>query len=103
MAVRIGINPLTWTNDDMPELGGDTPLETCLKEAAEGRDDVPDPDQTQGVLQEHPAGRRPIRRRPDAAVLQDLPRPCPSPRGAPLQRPGSDRSPTRDSPLPSSE
>lgn len=32
MAVRIGINPLTWTNDDMPELGGDTPLETCLSE-----------------------------------------------------------------------
>ena len=33
MAVRIGINPLTWTNDDMPELGADTPLETCLSEA----------------------------------------------------------------------
>lgn len=33
MALRIGINPLTWTNDDMPELGGDTPLETCLAEA----------------------------------------------------------------------
>jgi inosose dehydratase len=33
MSVRIGINPLTWTNDDMPELGGDTPLETCLAEA----------------------------------------------------------------------
>jgi inosose dehydratase len=33
MSVRIGINPLTWTNDDMPELGGDTPLEVCLTEA----------------------------------------------------------------------
>lgn len=33
MAVRLAINPLTWTNDDMPELGGDTPLETCLAEA----------------------------------------------------------------------
>jgi inosose dehydratase len=33
MGLRIGINPLTWTNDDMPELGGDTPLETCLAEA----------------------------------------------------------------------
>jgi len=32
-AVRIGINPITWSNDDMPELGGDTPLETCLAEA----------------------------------------------------------------------
>ena len=35
MGVRIGINPLTWTNDDMPELGGDTPLEVCLSEARE--------------------------------------------------------------------
>jgi inosose dehydratase len=33
MPLKIGINPLTWTNDDMPELGGDTPLETCLAEA----------------------------------------------------------------------
>ncbi len=32
MKVRIGINPITWTNDDVPELGGDTPLETCLNE-----------------------------------------------------------------------
>ena len=32
MNVRIGINPITWTNDDVPELGGDTPLETCLRE-----------------------------------------------------------------------
>jgi len=33
MAVRIGTNPIAWSNDDMPELGGDTPLETCLVEA----------------------------------------------------------------------
>ncbi len=33
MAVRLGINPLTWTNDDMPELGAETPLDTCLAEA----------------------------------------------------------------------
>jgi inosose dehydratase len=33
MSVRLGINPLTWTNDDMPELGAETPLETCLAEA----------------------------------------------------------------------
>jgi inosose dehydratase len=32
MTVKIGINPITWTNDDVPELGGDTPLETCLAE-----------------------------------------------------------------------
>jgi inosose dehydratase len=31
--VRIGINPLTWTNDDLPELGENNSLETCLKEA----------------------------------------------------------------------
>ncbi|MEO8135885.1 MAG: myo-inosose-2 dehydratase [Betaproteobacteria bacterium] len=33
MAVTLGINPITWTNDDMPELGGDIPLEVCLAEA----------------------------------------------------------------------
>ncbi len=32
MSVRIGINPITWSNDDMPALGGDTPLDTCLAE-----------------------------------------------------------------------
>jgi inosose dehydratase len=32
MAVTLGINPITWTNDDMPELGGDIPLEVCLAE-----------------------------------------------------------------------
>ena len=35
MSVEIGINPITWTNDDMPELGGDIPLETCLSETRE--------------------------------------------------------------------
>ena len=34
MSVRIGINPLTWSNDDLPALGADIPLETCLREAA---------------------------------------------------------------------
>jgi inosose dehydratase len=32
LTVRIGINPITWTNDDDPALGGDTPLEVCLSE-----------------------------------------------------------------------
>jgi inosose dehydratase len=32
MSVKLGINPITWTNDDVPELGGDIPLETCLTE-----------------------------------------------------------------------
>jgi inosose dehydratase len=35
MSVRLGINPLTWTNDDLPSLGADTSLETCLREARE--------------------------------------------------------------------
>lgn len=33
--VQFGISPLTWTNDDMPSLGGDIPLETCLSEMQE--------------------------------------------------------------------
>ena len=33
MAIRIGANPIGWSNDDMQELGGNTPLETCLAEA----------------------------------------------------------------------
>lgn len=31
--VRIGINPLTWTNDDLPALGEENSLEKCLSEA----------------------------------------------------------------------
>jgi inosose dehydratase len=30
--VRIGINPLSWMNDDLPSLGGETPLEVALAE-----------------------------------------------------------------------
>jgi inosose dehydratase len=30
--VRIGINPISWTNDDLPRLGGETPLEVALAE-----------------------------------------------------------------------
>lgn len=33
--VRLGTNPIGWSNDDLPELGGDISLETCLAEAAE--------------------------------------------------------------------
>jgi inosose dehydratase len=35
MSVRLGISPIGWSNDDLPELGGDIPLETCLAEARE--------------------------------------------------------------------
>ncbi len=33
--VHLGVSPLSWTNDVLIELGGDIPLETCLKDAAE--------------------------------------------------------------------
>ena len=32
MTVKLGINPITWINDDDPELGKDTPIEVCLAE-----------------------------------------------------------------------
>lgn len=31
--IKIGANPIGWSNDDMLEIGGETPLETCLAEA----------------------------------------------------------------------
>lgn len=34
MAIRFGVSPIAWTNDDMPELGGDTSVETILGDAA---------------------------------------------------------------------
>ena len=33
MTIRIGANPIIWSNDDLRDLGGATPLETCLSEA----------------------------------------------------------------------
>src|SRR5260370_24478216 len=33
MPIRLGLGPLGGRNEDLPELGGDTPLETCLAEA----------------------------------------------------------------------
>ena len=33
MNIKLGIAPIAWSNDDMPELGGDTPIEQCLDEA----------------------------------------------------------------------
>jgi len=32
MSVKIGVSPISWTNDDMPELGRDTSVEHCLQE-----------------------------------------------------------------------
>ena len=35
MSVKLGVAPIAWSNDDMPELGGDTTLEQCLSEASQ--------------------------------------------------------------------
>jgi inosose dehydratase len=35
MSVHLGVSPIGWSNDDLPELGGDIPLDTCLAEARE--------------------------------------------------------------------
>jgi inosose dehydratase len=31
--IRLGVAPIAWSNSDLPELGGDTTLETCLAES----------------------------------------------------------------------
>ena len=33
LTAKLGIAPIAWTNDDLPQLGGETPLETCLSES----------------------------------------------------------------------
>ena len=33
MSIRFGVSPIAWINDDMPELGGETPLSTILEDA----------------------------------------------------------------------
>jgi inosose dehydratase len=33
VSIRFGVSPIAWINDDMPELGGDTPLERVFAEA----------------------------------------------------------------------
>jgi inosose dehydratase len=35
MTIRLGANPIGWSNDDLQEIGGETPLATCLAEARE--------------------------------------------------------------------
>lgn len=35
MTIRFGVSPIAWINDDMPELGGDTPLENVLRDIQE--------------------------------------------------------------------
>jgi inosose dehydratase len=33
LSIRFGVSPIAWVNDDMPELGRDTPLATILSDA----------------------------------------------------------------------
>ncbi|HEX3849025.1 MAG TPA: hypothetical protein VHV81_16700, partial [Steroidobacteraceae bacterium] len=35
MSVRFGVSPIAWINDDLPELGGDTPVAAVLRDAQE--------------------------------------------------------------------
>jgi inosose dehydratase len=35
MKARLGIAPIAWWNDDLPEISGDISLEGCLSEARE--------------------------------------------------------------------
>lgn len=57
---RIGINPIVWSNDDLLSLGGTTPLEVCLAEAASAG--------YRGVELGHKFPRDPVRLR---AILAD--------------------------------
>jgi inosose dehydratase len=34
MTIRFGVSPIAWMNDDLPELGGETSVETVLADAA---------------------------------------------------------------------
>ena len=61
MAIRIGINPIGWTNDDFETLGDDISLDTCLDEARQagyagielGRKFPRRPAELRAVLQQH--------------------------------------------------
>ncbi len=61
MTVRIGTNPIAWSNDDLPELGGDTPLDVCLSETRQagyagtemGGKFPKDPEQLRPILDRH--------------------------------------------------
>jgi inosose dehydratase len=33
LSIRFGVSPIAWVNDDMPELGADTPVSTILSDA----------------------------------------------------------------------
>ena len=78
MSVRLGISPIGWSNDDLPELGGDIPLDTCLAEAREagfegielGHKFPRDPALLQSLLADHELrlGLRLVQRAPARAI-----------------------------------
>jgi inosose dehydratase len=35
MNIRFGVSPIAWSNSDLPQLGGETSLETCLAQSQE--------------------------------------------------------------------
>ena len=35
MSIQLAVAPIAWSNSDLPELGGETSLETCLRESSE--------------------------------------------------------------------
>ena len=61
MAIRLAVAPIAWSNDDLPELGGETPLEVCLRESREagfsgtetGGKFPMDPDVLGPILEQH--------------------------------------------------
>ena len=57
MKALMGVAPIAWSNDDLPELGGETSLETCLAEAREaGFEGV----ETGGKFPKHASELRPV-------------------------------------------
>ena len=60
MKLRLGMSPISWSNDDLPQLGGETPLEVCLSETRQA-----------GFLGTETGGKFPKEPAALAAVLKD--------------------------------
>ena len=66
MTIRFGVSPIAWANDDMPELGADTSVETILADvAAIGFVGV----ELGGRFPRDPAELRPLLARHDLALI----------------------------------
>ena len=60
MKLRLGMSPISWSNDDLPQLGGETPLEVCLSETRQA-----------GFVGTETGGKFPKQPAALAAVLKD--------------------------------